>query len=227
MDRSVLEGDPHSLIEGMIIGGFAIGAHEGFVYVRAEYPLAIERLEHAIEQAREYGLLGKNILGSGFDFDLEIRMGAGAFVCGEETALMASIEGSAASRGRARRSRPSAASGASPRVLNNVETFANIAPIILQGRGLVRQHRHREQQGHQGLRPRRQSAATPASSRSRWARTLREIIFDIGGGIPNGKTFKAVQIGGPSGGCIPGSTSTCPSTTTPCRSSARSWAPAA
>ncbi len=159
MDRSVLEGDPHSLIEGMAIGAYAIGAKEGFVYLRAEYPLAVERLQYAIDQAREMGLLGKNIMGTGFEFDLEIRMGSGAFVCGEETALMRSIEGG---RGEPRPRPPfPAVKGLwdKPSVLNNVETFANIAPIILKGAEWYAQHRHREEQGHQGVRSRRRHPA--------------------------------------------------------------------
>jgi len=202
MDRSVLEGDPHSLIEGMIIGAYAIGAHQGYVYVRAEYPLAVERLEHALDQAREYGLLGKDILGSGFDFDLEIRMGSGAFVCGEETALMTSIEGH---RGEPRPRPPfPAVSGlwGKPSVLNNVETFANIAPIILKGAEWYASTGTEKSKGtkvfalggnvqHTGL------VEVPIGMQ------LGELIYDVGGGIPNGKTYKAAQLGGPSGGCIP------------------------
>ena len=184
MDRSVLEGDPHRVIEGMVIAAYAIGAHQGYIYVRAEYPLAVERLENALGQAREYGLLGKNILGSGFDFDLEIRMGSGAFVCGEETALMTSIEGN---RGEPRPRPPfPAVKGlwGKPSVLNNVETYANVPAIILKGGGVVRQQRHREQQGHQGLRAGRQRAAHRAWSRCPIGMPLGELIYDIGGGIP-------------------------------------------
>jgi NADH-quinone oxidoreductase subunit F len=202
MDRSVLEGDPHSLIEGMVIGAFAIGAHEGFVYVRAEYPLAVERLEHALGQAREYGLLGKDIMGSGFDFDLEIRMGSGAFVCGEETALMTSIEGH---RGEPRPRPPfPAVSGlwGKPSVLNNVETFANIAPIILKGAEWYASTGTETSKGtkvfalggnvqHTGL------VEVPIGMQ------LGELIYEVGGGIPNDKAYKAAQLGGPSGGCIP------------------------
>ena len=202
MDRSVLEGDPHSLIEGMVIGAFAIGAHQGYVYVRAEYPLAVERLEHALGQAREYGLLGDDIMGSGFDFDLEIRMGSGAFVCGEETALMTSIEGH---RGEPRPRPPfPAVSGlwGKPSVLNNVETFANIAPIILKGAEWYASTGTEKSKGtkvfalggnvqHTGL------VEVPIGMQ------LGELIYEVGGGIPNGKAYKAAQLGGPSGGCIP------------------------
>jgi NADH-quinone oxidoreductase subunit F len=202
MDRSVLEGDPHSLIEGMVIGAFAIGAHQGYVYVRAEYPLAVERLEHALGQAREYGLLGNDIMGSGYDFDLEIRMGSGAFVCGEETALMTSIEGH---RGEPRPRPPfPAVSGlwGKPSVLNNVETFANIAPIILKGAEWYASTGTESSKGtkvfalggnvqHTGL------VEVPIGMQ------LGELIYEVGGGIPNGKAYKAAQLGGPSGGCIP------------------------
>ena len=177
MDRSVLEGDPHSVIEAMAIAAYAIGAKQGYVYVRAEYPLAVERLGKAIDQAREYGLLGKNILGTGFDFDLEIRMGSGAFVCGEETALMTSIEGN---RGEPRPRPPFPANKGlwgKPSLLNNVETYANIPPIILKGRGVVRLVRHREEQGHEGVRPGRERSTTPAWSRSRSGIPLGEIIY--------------------------------------------------
>ena len=190
MDRSVLEGDPHCVLEAMTIAGYCVGAHTGFIYVRAEYPIAVERLQIAIEQARSYGLLGKNILGSGFDFDIEIRLGAGAFVCGEETALMKSIEGF---RGEPR---------PRPPVLNNVETWANISPILLNGAKWFA------------------SIGTAGSTGTKvfavggkihnvglvevpMGTTLRTIIYDIGGGIPGGKAFKAAQTGGPSGGCIP------------------------
>jgi NADH-quinone oxidoreductase subunit F len=202
MDRSVLEGDPHSLIEGMVIGAYAIGAHQGYVYVRAEYPLAVERLEHALGQAREYGLLGTDIMGSGFDVDLEIRMGSGAFVCGEETALMTSIEGH---RGEPRPRPPfPAVSGlwGKPSVLNNVETFANIAPIILKGAEWFASTGTEKSKGtkvfalggnvqHTGL------VEVPIGMQ------LGELIYEVGGGIPNGKAYKAAQLGGPSGGCIP------------------------
>ena len=202
MDRSILEGDPQCIIEAMIIAGYAIGAHHGFVYIRAEYPIAVERLQKAIDQAKEYGFLGKNIFGSGFDFDMEIRLGAGAFVCGEETALMTSIEGN---RGEPRPRPPfPAVKGlfGKPTVLNNVETYANIAQIILNGSKWFA------------------SMGTPTSPGTKvfalggkitnvglveipMGTTLREIVEEIGGGIPNGKKFKAAQTGGPSGGCIP------------------------
>ena len=202
MDRSVLEGDPHCVLEAMTIAGYAVGAHEGYIYVRAEYPIAVERLEIAIKQARKYGLLGKNILGSGFDFDIHIRLGAGAFVCGEETALMASIEGK---RGEPRPRPPfSAQCGLfkKPTVLNNVETWANIAPIILNGYHWFSSIGTERSKGTKvfavggkihnvGL------VEVPMGT------TLKTIIYDIGGGIPNGKKFKAAQTGGPSGGCIP------------------------
>ncbi|MEE1184753.1 MAG: NAD(P)H-dependent oxidoreductase subunit E, partial [Acutalibacteraceae bacterium] len=204
MDRSVLEGDPHCLIEAMTIAGYAIGATKGFVYVRAEYPIAVKRLQKAIDQAKEYGLLGKNIFDSGFDFDLEIRLGAGAFVCGEETALMTSIEGN---RGEPRPRPPyPAVKGLynSPTVENNVETFANIPQIILRGAEWFASMGTENSKGtkvfalggnieHTGL------VEIPMGT------TLREIIHEIGGGIPNGKKFKAAQTGGPSGGCIPAS----------------------
>ena len=204
MDRSILEGDPHCIIEAMAIAGYAIGATKGYVYVRAEYPIAVTRLQKAIDQAKEYGLLGKNIFDSGFDFDLEIRLGAGAFVCGEETALMTSIEGN---RGEPRPRPPfPAVKGlyASPTVENNVETFANIPQIILNGADWFKTMGTERSKGtkvfalggkieHTGL------VEIPMGT------TLRHIIDDIGGGIPNGKKFKAAQTGGPSGGCIPAS----------------------
>ena len=202
MDRSVLEGDPHCIIEAMAICGYAIGATKGFVYVRAEYPIAVKRLQIAIDQAREYGLLGKDIFGSGFDFDMEIRLGAGAFVCGEETALMTSIEGN---RGEPRPRPPfPAVKGlfGKPTVENNVETFANVPQIILKGADWFASMGTEKSKGtkvfalggkikHTGL------VEVPMGT------TLRKIIYDIGGGIPNGKQFKAAQTGGPSGGCIP------------------------
>ena len=204
MDRSVLEGDPHSVIEAMAIAGYAIGATQGYVYVRAEYPIAVKRLQIAIDQAREYGLLGKNIFDSGFDFDLHIRLGAGAFVCGEETALMTSIEGN---RGEPRPRPPYPAVRGlynSPTVENNVETFANIPQIILRGADWFASMGTEKSKGtkvfalggkikHTGL------VEIPMGT------TLRHIIEDIGGGIPGGKKFKAAQTGGPSGGCIPAS----------------------
>ncbi|MCM1364388.1 MAG: NADH-quinone oxidoreductase subunit NuoF [Faecalibacterium sp.] len=204
MDRSVLEGDPHCIIEAMTIAGYAIGATKGFVYVRAEYPIAVNRLQIAIDQARENNMLGKDIFGSGFDFDIEIRLGAGAFVCGEETALMTSIEGN---RGEPRPRPPyPAVKGLyeSPTVENNVETFANIPQIILNGAEWFSSIGTEKSKGtkvfalggkikHTGL------VEVPMGT------TLRQIIEDIGGGIPNGKKFKAAQTGGPSGGCIPAS----------------------
>ena len=202
MDRSILEGDPQCIIEAMAIAGYAIGANRGFVYVRAEYPIAVNRLQIAIDQAREAGFLGENIFGSGFDFDMEIRLGAGAFVCGEETALITSIEGN---RGEPRPRPPfPAVKGlfGKPTVLNNVETYANITQIILNGSDWFK------------------SLGTPSSPGTKvfalggkiknvglveipMGTTLREIVEEIGGGIPNGKEFKAAQTGGPSGGCIP------------------------
>ena len=202
MDRSVLEGDPHVVIEAMIIAGYAIGAHQGFIYVRAEYPIAVKRLRIAIGQAREYGLLGKDILGSGFDFDLDIRLGAGAFVCGEETALMTSIEGK---RGEPRPRPPfPAVKGLfqKPTILNNVETYANIPQIILKGADWFASMGTEKSKGTKvfalgGKIKNTGLVEIPMGT------TLREIVEEIGGGIPNGKKFKAAQTGGPSGGCIP------------------------
>jgi len=204
MDRSVLEGDPHCLVEAMTIAGYAIGATQGYVYVRAEYPIAVARLQIAIDQAREYGLLGKNIFGSGFDFDLHIRLGAGAFVCGEETALMTSIEGN---RGEPRPRPPyPAVKGlfGMPTVENNVETFANVPQIILRGADWFASMGTERSKGTKvfalgGKIKNTGLVEIPMGT------TLREIIDEIGGGIPNGKTFKAAQTGGPSGGCIPAS----------------------
>ena len=202
MDRSILEGDPHSVIEAMEIAGFAVGAEKGYIYVRAEYPIAVHRLQIAIDQAREYGILGNKIFGTNFNFDIEIRLGAGAFVCGEETALLESIEGR---RGQPRVKPPYPATSGlwgCPTLINNVETYANIAQIILKG-------------------PEWYSSIGTATSKGTkvfalggnvnnvglvevpMGTTLREIVFDIGGGIPNGREFKAAQTGGPSGGCIP------------------------
>jgi len=202
MDRSTLEGDPHSVLEAMIIAGYAIGADKGFIYIRAEYPLAIQRLETAIAQAREYGLLGKDILGSGFSFEIEIRLGAGAFVCGEETALLASIEGK---RGMPNPRPPfPAVKGlwGCPTVINNVETLANIPVILIKG-GLWF-----SKIGTATSKGTKVFALTGKINNSGlievpMGTTLREIIFDIGGGIRNGKAFKAAQTGGPSGGMIP------------------------
>ena len=202
MDRSVLEGDPHALIEAMAIAAYAIGANKGFVYVRAEYPIAVSRLGIAIGQAREYGLLGKNIFGTGFDFDMEIRLGAGAFVCGEETALMTSIEGH---RGEPRPRPPfPAVKGlfGKPTVLNNVETYANIPQIILKGAEWFASMGTEKSKGTKvfalgGNIKNTGLVEVPMGT------TLRQIVEEIGGGIPNGKKFKAAQTGGPSGGCIP------------------------
>jgi NADP-reducing hydrogenase subunit HndC len=202
MDRSVLEGDPHAILEAMTIAGYAIGASQGYIYVRAEYPIAVQRLEIAIAQAKEYGLLGKNILNTGFDFDLEIRLGSGAFVCGEETALMTSIEGK---RGEPRPRPPFPANKglfAKPTLLNNVETYANIAQIILKGSAWFSAMGTEKSKGTKvfalgGKITNTGLVEIPMGT------TLRTIIEDIGGGIPNGKKFKAAQTGGPSGGCIP------------------------
>ena len=202
MDRSVLEGDPHVVLEAMAIAGYAIGASQGYIYVRAEYPIAVKRLQIAIDQAHEYGLLGKDIFGTGFDFDIKIRLGAGAFVCGEETALMTSIEGK---RGEPRPRPPfPAVKGLyqKPTTLNNVETYANIPQIILKGADWFASMGTEKSKGtkvfalggkinHTGL------VEVPMGT------TLRTIIEEIGGGIPGGKKFKAAQTGGPSGGCIP------------------------
>ncbi|MBE6814265.1 MAG: NADH-quinone oxidoreductase subunit NuoF [Ruminococcaceae bacterium] len=202
MDRSVLEGDPHCLVEAMTICGYATGATEGYVYVRAEYPIAVQRLQKAIDDAREYGLLGKNIFNSGFDFDLFIRLGAGAFVCGEETALMTSIEGN---RGEPRPRPPyPAVKGlfGKPTTENNVETFANIPQIILKGAEFFNSMGTENSKGTKvfalgGKINNTGLVEVPMGT------TLREIVEDIGGGIPNGKKFKAAQTGGPSGGCLP------------------------
>ena len=204
MDRSVLEGDPHCIIEAMAICGYAVGATEGYVYVRAEYPIAVNRLQIAIDQAKEYGLLGKNIFNSGFDFDLHIRLGAGAFVCGEETALMTSIEGN---RGEPRPRPPfPAVKGlfGKPTVENNVETFANVPQIILKGAEWFASMGTEKSKGTKvfalgGKINNTGLVEVPMGT------TLREVIDEIGGGIPNGKKFKAAQTGGPSGGCIPAS----------------------
>jgi NADH:ubiquinone oxidoreductase, NADH-binding (51 kD) subunit len=202
MDRSVLEGDPHVVLEAMAIAGYAIGATQGYVYVRAEYPIAVQRLEIAIAQAREYGLLGKNIFGSGFDFDVDIRLGAGAFVCGEETALMTSIEGN---RGEPRPRPPFPAQKGlfqKPTILNNVETYANIPQIIINGAEWYASMGTEKSKGTKvfalgGKINNTGLVEIPMGT------TLREVINEIGGGVPNGKKFKAAQTGGPSGGCIP------------------------
>ena len=202
MDRSILEGDPHCIIEAMMIAGYAIGADMGYIYVRAEYPIAVQRFQNAINQAREYGILGKNIWGTDFSFDLEIRLGAGAFVCGEETALLESIEGR---RGQPRLKPPFPANAGlfqKPTLINNVETYANVPQIILKGADWYSSIGTETSKGTKvfalggnvvniGL------VEVPMGT------TLREIVFDIGGGIPGGKEFKAAQTGGPSGGCIP------------------------
>lgn len=202
MDRSILEGDPHTVLEAMAIAGYAIGASEGYIYVRAEYPIAVKRLEIAIEQARSHGLLGKNILGTDFSFDIFIRLGSGAFVCGEETALLASIEGR---RGEPRPRPPFPANKGlwgKPTIINNVETYANIPVIILKGADWFTKIGSEKSKGtkvfaiggkinHTGL------VEIPMGT------SLKEVIYDIGGGIPNNKKFKAVQTGGPSGGCLP------------------------
>ncbi|MBQ1545633.1 MAG: NADH-quinone oxidoreductase subunit NuoF [Clostridia bacterium] len=204
MDRSVLEGDPHVVLEAMAIAGYAIGSSQGYIYVRAEYPIAVKRLQIALQQAREYGLFGENIYGTGFNFDIDIRLGAGAFVCGEETALMTSIEGN---RGEPRPRPPFPAEKGlfqSPSILNNVETWANIPQIILNGPEWFASTGTEKSKGtkvfalggkirHTGL------VEIPMGT------PLRTVIEDIGGGIPNGKKFKAAQTGGPSGGCIPAS----------------------
>ena len=202
MDRSILEGDPHSVLEAMAIAAYAIGANQGYIYVRAEYPIAVHRFQVAIDQAREYGILGKNIFGTKFDFDVDIRLGAGAFVCGEETALLESIEGK---RGQPRVKPPYPAQSGlwgKPTLINNVETYANIAQIILKGAEWYSSIGTETSKGTKvfalggnvnniGL------VKVPMGT------TLREIVYDIGGGIPNGREFKAAQTGGPSGGCIP------------------------
>jgi NADH:ubiquinone oxidoreductase subunit F (NADH-binding)/(2Fe-2S) ferredoxin len=202
MDRSILEGDPHSVIEAMTIAGYAIGANHGFIYIRAEYPIAVQRLNIAIQQANEYGLLGENILGTGFSFDLQIRLGAGAFVCGEETALMTSIEGK---RGEPRVRPPfPAVKGlfGKPTVLNNVETYANIPVIILKGAEWFNTIGTERSKGTKVFAVGGNIVNTGLVEIA-MGTTLREIVYDIGGGIPNGKKFKAAQTGGPSGGCIP------------------------
>ena len=202
MDRSVLEGDPHAVLETMAIAGYAIGANQGYIYVRAEYPIAVERLKIAISQAREMELLGKDIFGSGFDFDIDLRLGAGAFVCGEETALMTSIEGN---RGEPRPRPPFPAQKGlfgKPTILNNVETYANIPQIILNGPEWFSSMGTEKSKGTKvfalgGKIHNTGLVEIPMGT------TLREVIEEIGGGIPNGKKFKAAQTGGPSGGCIP------------------------
>ena len=202
MDRSILEGDPHAVIEAMTIAGYTVGADQGYIYVRAEYPIAVKRLTIAIAQARQYGLLGKNILGTDFSFDLELRLGAGAFVCGEETALMASVEGG---RGEPRPRPPfPAVKGlfGKPTLLNNVETYANIPQIILNGPEWLQSIGTEKSKGTKvfalgGKINNTGLVEVPMGT------TLREIIYEVGGGIPGGKKFKAAQTGGPSGGCIP------------------------
>ena len=202
MDRSILEGDPHSVLEAMTIAGFAIGAHQGYIYVRAEYPIAVDRLKIAIAQSRENGTLGKNIFGTGFDFDIEIRLGAGAFVCGEETALMNSIEGN---RGEPRPRPPYPAIKGlfgKPTILNNVETWSNIPKIIRRG---AEWYASMGTEGSKGTKVFALGGkiTNVGLVEVPMGTTLREIIEEIGGGIPDGKKFKAAQTGGPSGGCIP------------------------
>ncbi len=202
MDRSVLEGDPHVVLEAMAIAGYAIGADQGYIYVRAEYPIAVQRLNIAIGQAREYGLLGKDIFGTGFNFDIELRLGAGAFVCGEETALMTSIEGN---RGEPRPRPPfPAVKGLfeRPTILNNVETWANIPQIILNGAEWFASMGTEKSKGTKVFALGGKICNTGLVEIP-MGTTLREVIEEIGGGIPNGKKFKAAQTGGPSGGCIP------------------------
>lgn len=204
MDRSVLEGDPHAVLEAMAIAGYAIGADDGYIYVRAEYPIAVKRLQIAIEQAREYGMLGKGIFGTDFNFDIQIRLGAGAFVCGEETALLTSIEGN---RGEPRPRPPfPAVKGlfGQPTIINNVETYANICQIILKGADWFASMGTEKSKGTKvfalgGKIKNTGLVEIPMGT------TLREIVEEIGGGVPNGKKFKAAQTGGPSGGCIPAS----------------------
>ncbi len=204
MDRSILEGDPHALLEAMTIAGYAIGASEGYIYVRAEYPIAVDRLRIAIEQSREYGLLGDNILGTGFKFDINLRLGAGAFVCGEETALLTSIEGK---RGEPRPRPPfPAVKGlfGKPTIINNVETYANIPQIILNGADWFASMGTEKSKGTKvfALGGKIQNTGLVEIP---MGTTLREVVEEIGGGVPNGKKFKAAQTGGPSGGCIPAS----------------------
>lgn len=202
MDRSILEGDPHTVLEAMTIAGYAIGATKGYIYVRAEYPIAVQRLKIAIEQAREYGLLGEHLLGTDYSFDIEIRLGAGAFVCGEETALLESIEGR---RGQPRVKPPFPAQKGlweKPTLINNVETYANVCQIILKGAKWFSSIGTENSKGTKvfALGGNVQNIGlveVPMGT------TLREIVYDIGGGIPNGRQFKAAQTGGPSGGCIP------------------------
>lgn len=201
MDRSVMEGDPHKVLEGMAVAGFAVGASEGYIYVRAEYPLAVQRLKKAVKQAMEYGLLGKNILGTGFDFKIKIKEGAGAFVCGEETALMASIEGE---RGMPRPKPPFPAQAGlwgKPTLINNVETFANVPTVINKGADAFKSIGTEKSPGTKTFALTGQVANTGLIEVPMGI-TLREIVFDIGGGLREGKKFKAVQIGGPSGGCL-------------------------
>jgi len=201
MDRSILEGDPHSVIEAMAIAAYAIGSRQGYVYVRAEYPLAVRRLQHAIGQARAYGFLGEAIFGTDFSFDLEIRVGAGAFVCGEETALLASIEGK---RGEPRTKPPfPAAKGlwGKPTIVNNVETFANVCPIILHGADWYSRIGTEKSKGTKVFAVAGNINNTGLVEVPMGI-TLRQLVFDVCGGIPGGKEFKAAQIGGPSGGCL-------------------------
>lgn len=201
MDRSIIEGDPHTIIEGMMIGGYAIGANKGFCYIRAEYPIAVERLEHALKQAREKGILGQNIFGTDFAFDIEIRIGAGAFVCGEETALMASVEGK---RGEPKQKPPFPFQKGlfqQPTIINNVETLANIPPIILNGSEWFNGFGSEKSKGTKVFALAGDIVNTGLVEVP-MGMTLREIVYDLGGGVPKKKAFKAAQMGGPSGGCI-------------------------
>ncbi|MCR6544326.1 NAD(P)H-dependent oxidoreductase subunit E [Dehalobacterium formicoaceticum] len=201
MDRSIIEGDPHTIIEGMMIGGYAIGANKGFCYIRAEYPIAVERLEYALKQAREAGILGKNVFGTDFAFDIEIRIGAGAFVCGEETALMASVEGK---RGEPKQKPPFPFQKGlfqKPTIINNVETLANIPPIILNGSEWFNGFGTEKSKGTKVFALAGDIVNTGLVEVP-MGMTLREIVYDLGGGVPKKKAFKAAQMGGPSGGCI-------------------------
>ena len=202
MDRSILEGTPHSVVEAMAIAGYSIGANKGYIYVRAEYPIAVKRFQKAIDKAKEYGILGENIWGTNFSFDLEIRLGAGAFVCGEETALLESIEGR---RGQPRLKPPFPANSGlwgKPTLINNVETYANIPQIILNG---PEWYASIGTEGSKGTKvfALGGNVKNVGLVEVPMGTTLREIVFDIGGGIPDGRKFKAAQTGGPSGGCIP------------------------
>ena len=202
MDRAVLEGDPHRVLEGMLIAAYAMGASKGYIYVRAEYPIAVEHLKIAVRDASTMGLLGENILGTGFSFDVKIKEGAGAFVCGEETALLASIEGK---RGMPRPRPPfpvQSGLDGKPTSINNVETLANVPIVLLEGPEKYAEVGTEEEQGDQGLLPCRARCKNTGLVEVPIGTSMREMIFDIGGGIPKGRKFKAVQMGGPSGGCV-------------------------